>query len=253
MRLHRLSPLLLLFPALPVSANLDVHPMRVHLDAGRTTSIRVQAQSPRTQYVRATVKRVLAPATEHENEVDEPPGDAAAIAVTPGMFALAGGGSRLVRVIALAPVDEETAFRVYFEGVRGDDPEARPDALETPGATLGVSLVWGVLVNVLPADGRVAMQVAGGACTTTARSGWASAGSSTALRPSAPPTTSNAASTPAPRWRCHSSRWPARGCAWITGSAVTATANTSRSCCPERRPPCIVPVVHSLPGPSRFC
>jgi hypothetical protein len=162
MRPHRLSLLLLLLPALPVSASLDVHPMRVHVDAGSTTSIRVQAQSPRTQYVRATVKRVVAPATEDESEVDEPTGDAAAIAVTPGMFALAGGGSRLVRVIALAPVKEETAFRVYFEGVRGEDPEARPDALETPGATLGVSLVWGVLVNVLPADGRVAMQVAGG-------------------------------------------------------------------------------------------
>jgi hypothetical protein len=153
---------LLLFPIAPLSANLDVHPMRVHVEAGRSTSIRVHAQSPRTQYVRATVKRVVAPATDIEHEVDEWAGETAAVAVTPGMFALAGGGSRLVRVIGLAPVAEETAFRVYFEGVRGPDAHAPHEVLETAGATLGVSLVWGVLVNVLPADGRVEMQLADG-------------------------------------------------------------------------------------------
>lgn len=163
MRLRCTAALLLfLLPVAPLWANLDVHPMRVHVDAGRTTSVRVHAQSPRTQYVRATVKRVVGPATEAEHEVDEPPGEKAAIAATPAMFALAGGGSRLVRVIALAPVAEETAFRVYFEGVRGESADAPPDALDTAGATLGVSLVWGVLVNALPADGRVDMQLADG-------------------------------------------------------------------------------------------
>lgn len=163
MPLHRIAALLLfLLPAAPVSANLDVHPMRLHVDAGRTSSIRVQAQSPRTQYVRTTVKRVVAPATDAEHEVDEPPGEAAAIAATPGMFALAGGGSRLVRVIALMPVAEETAFRVYFEGVRAVDADVQAEVAGTASATLGVSLVWGVLVNVLPADGRVEMQLDGG-------------------------------------------------------------------------------------------
>lgn len=162
MRLPCSVLLLLLLPAAPVSANLDVHPMRVHVDAGRATSIRVQAQSPRTQYVRVTVKRVVAPATEAEHEVDAPPGDAAALVVTPAMFALAGGGSRLVRAIALAPVVEETAFRVYFEGVRAEDAAPPADAAEVANATIGVSLVWGVLVNLLPADGRVEMRLADG-------------------------------------------------------------------------------------------
>lgn len=164
MRLCRpvIALLLLLLPATPVLANLDVHPMRVHVEAGRTTSIRVHAQSPRTQYVRATVKRVVAPATDAEHEVDELPGADAALVVTPAMFALAGGGSRRVRVIALAPVTEETAFRVYFEGVRADDPDAVPEPGGTASATLGVSLVWGVLANLLPPDGRVAMQLVDG-------------------------------------------------------------------------------------------
>lgn len=162
MHLLRVSLLpLLLLPASPVSANLDVHPMRVHVDAGRTSNIRVHAQSPRTQYIRATVRRVVAPATDEEHEVDASTGDASAIAVTPGMFALAGGGSRLVRLIALAPVTEETAFRVYFEGVRGAEAGTDAEVMETASATIGVSLVWGVLVNVLPADGQVDMQLAG--------------------------------------------------------------------------------------------
>lgn len=163
MRLPRpVLALLFLLPAVPVSANLDVHPMRVHVDAGRTTSIRVHAQSPRTQYVRVTVKRVVAAATDDEHEVDEPAGADAALVVTPTMFALAGGGSRLVRVIALAPVEAETAFRVYFEGVRGEDTEAMPAPGPTASATIGVSLVWGVLANLLPADGQVSMQLADG-------------------------------------------------------------------------------------------
>lgn len=162
MRPHRLALLLFLLPTAPVSANLDVHPMRVHVEAGRSTSIRVHAQSPRTQYVKATIKRVVAPATEAEHEIDEPAGDAAAAVVTPAMFALAGGGSRLVRVIALTPVPDETAFRVYFEGVRGDAAEVPADVPDTASATIGVSLVWGVLVNLLPADGRAAMQLADG-------------------------------------------------------------------------------------------
>jgi hypothetical protein len=161
--LHRpVVALLFLLPAVPVSANLDVHPMRVHVEAGRSASVRVHAQSPRTQYVRASVKRVVAAASDAEHEVDEPAGAAAALVVTPAMFALAGGGSRLVRVIALAPVAEETAFRVYFEGVRAEEPEAAPDPGATASATIGVSLVWGVLVNLLPAEGQVAMQLADG-------------------------------------------------------------------------------------------
>lgn len=169
MRLHCsvLLLFLLLLPAAPVSANLDVHPMRVHVDAGRTTSIRVHAQSPRTQYVKATVKRVVAPATDAEHEVDMPSGDAAALVVTPSMFALAGGGSRLVRAIALAPVAEETAFRVYFEGVRGEDAAPATDAAEAATATIGVSLVWGVLVNLLPAEGRIDMRLIDGSLHNT--------------------------------------------------------------------------------------
>ncbi|WP_313345891.1 pilus assembly protein [Stenotrophomonas sp.] len=153
--------LLALLPAAPALANLNVHPMRVHVEAGKTATVRVHSQSPQPQYVQATVKRILDPATDHEQEVDEAVGAVTVMAVTPGKFGLAGGGNRLVRIIPLRAVEEETAFRVYFEGVRGSDDSDPGVTVQGANATLGVSLVWGVLVNVLPADGRVEMQLEG--------------------------------------------------------------------------------------------
>ncbi|MDT3500366.1 pilus assembly protein [Stenotrophomonas maltophilia] len=153
--------LLALLPAAPVLANLNVHPMRVHAEAGKTTTVRVHSQSPQPQYVQATVKRILHPASDHEEEVDEAVGTAAVMAVTPGRFGLAGGGTRLIRIIPLQPVEQETAFRVYFEGVRGPDDGTSDVPVQGTSATLGVSLVWGVLVNVLPAEGRVEMALDG--------------------------------------------------------------------------------------------
>ena len=153
--------LLALLPAAPALANLNVHPMRVHAEAGSTATVRVHSQSPQPQYVQATVKRILHPATGNEQEVDEAVGGATVMAVTPGRFGLAGGGNRLVRIIPLRAVEEETAFRVYFEGVRGPDDRDPELTVQGANATLGVSLVWGVLVNVLPADGRVEMQLDG--------------------------------------------------------------------------------------------
>ncbi len=160
MLLRCLTALCLLLP-MQAHANLDVHPMRVHVEAGKGTAVRVHSQSVHPQYIRVTVKRVLHPGTAREQEVDEAIGETAAVAVTPTRFALAAGGSRLVRVIALDPVQEETALRVYFEAVPPAD-EADPVAAPgTASATVGVSLVWGVLVNVLPAQGRAVLQVQG--------------------------------------------------------------------------------------------
>ncbi len=160
MLLRCLTALCLLLPV-HARANLDVHPMRIHVDAGKAAGVRVHSQSALPQYVRATVKRVLHPGTAREQEVDEAAGEAAAVAVMPSRFALAAGGSRLVRVIALDPVAQETALRVYFEAV---PPIEDTDVTEAPGAasaTVGVSLVWGVLVNVLPPQGRAALEVQG--------------------------------------------------------------------------------------------
>lgn len=160
--MKRLSLCLLpfcLLLTLPAQANLTVHPMRTSVDAKRGTQIRVYSQSTQPQYIQASLRRIVDPAGAQESEVEVEPGDAA-IAVTPGKFALSGGGNRLIRVIPLQPVERETAYRVYFEGVAG--PEASSaEAKEQAEAKVGVNLVWGALVNVLPHDGTVLPRVQG--------------------------------------------------------------------------------------------
>lgn len=145
--------------ALPAQANLTVHPMRSSVDAKRGTQIRIYSQSTQPQYIQASLRRIVDAADASEHEVEVEPSEAA-IAITPGKFALAGGGNRLIRVIPLQPVQQETAYRVYFEGVRGPD-ETGLDPADSAQASVGVNLVWGALVNVLPADGTVLPRVHG--------------------------------------------------------------------------------------------
>lgn len=156
---HRMRPMLpvLLLLALPAHANLTVHPMRTAVDGRRDTQIRVYSQSAQPQYVQASLRQIVDPAGEGEHEAEVSP-DQAAIAITPGKFALSGGGNRLIRVIPLQPVTQETAYRVYFEGVPGNE-ESETDPVEGAQAKIGLSLIWGALVNVLPADGVVEVQL----------------------------------------------------------------------------------------------
>lgn len=147
-----LAGLALLIGSTSAHANLSVHPMRIAVEHQRGAQVRVFSQSSQTQYVQASVKRIVDPASGHEQEVAIEPGQLDAIAITPGKFALAGGGNRLVRVIPLASVEQETAYRVYFEGVRADSDESTTPVDDGAAAQVGVSLVWGALVHVLPAD-----------------------------------------------------------------------------------------------------
>jgi len=143
--------------ALPAYANLSIHPMRAAVDAKRGTHIRVYSQSTIPQYVQTRLRRIVNPATPAEEEQEMEASDAA-IAITPGKFALSGGGNRLIRVIPLQQVQKETAYRLYFEGVRGPDDAPLEDD-EGAQANIGVSLVWGALVNVTPDDGVVDLRL----------------------------------------------------------------------------------------------
>lgn len=155
---HLLLAMLLLTP--PAQANLTIHPMRTSVGAEKPTVIRVYSQSTQPQYVQASLRRIVDPAGDGEHEV-EVPASQAAIALTPSKFALAGGGNRLIRVIPLHGVEHETAYRIYFEGVRAPQDEAVAAPSQRAQASIGVSLVWGALVNVLPANGSVRLELRG--------------------------------------------------------------------------------------------
>lgn len=144
----------------PVHANLSIHPMRAAVDTKRGTQIRVYSHSTQPQYVQARLLRISNPAEVGEEEMEVEAADAA-VAITPAKFALSGGGNRLIRVIPLRAVEKEAAYRVYFEGVRGPDGTLLEDDEQAAQANVGVSLVWGALVNVLPANGSVDLQLQG--------------------------------------------------------------------------------------------
>ncbi|KAG1435778.1 hypothetical protein G6F57_020965 [Rhizopus arrhizus] len=126
--------------------------MRTSIEGKRSAQIRVYSQSTQPQYVQVALRRIDNPASENEREVVVEPHEAA-ISITPGKFALSGGGNRLIRLIPLQRVEKEPAYRIDFEGVRG------PEEIEHEGegesqANVGVSLVWGALVNVVPTEGE---------------------------------------------------------------------------------------------------
>ncbi|WP_414485344.1 pilus assembly protein [Stenotrophomonas sp. EMP41] len=141
----------------PVHANLSIHPMRAAVDGKRGTQIRVYSQSTQPQYVQARLLRISNPAQAGEEEVEMDAADAA-IAITPGKFALSGGGNRLIRIIPLRAVEKEAAYRIYFEGARGPEDTVL-EGEEGAQANVGVSLVWGALVNVMPANGVVELRL----------------------------------------------------------------------------------------------
>ncbi|MNV35566.1 hypothetical protein D3C71_1270140 [compost metagenome] len=147
--------------AAPAYANMSVHPMRLPVQDARGGQIRVHSQTPRVQYVQLRVLHLLDPATPDEREVDVEPGALQGIAVTPGKFVLAGGGNRLVRVIPLASVEEEAAYRVYFEGVRPPSEIDVGEEEEGASANIGVNLIWGALVHVIPAQPVPDMRIDG--------------------------------------------------------------------------------------------
>ncbi|ODP33911.1 hypothetical protein A9762_16540 [Pandoraea sp. ISTKB] len=136
----------------PAMANVTISPIASVIAGERSTSgvIRVTSQSPQTQYVEVTVKRIVAPATEGEHEVPVSLSEGDGLVVSPAKFVLAGGATRQIRVVPLGRPDIETAYRVYFR------PAATPDpAQDASGPTdfdpdVQVSFVWGALVRVAP-------------------------------------------------------------------------------------------------------
>lgn len=155
------SGLFIVLAALSVHANLTVYPMVATVDGqSEATTVQVFSKSAQTQYVKATVKRIVHPATPQERE--EIVNDADGLVISPQKFALPAGGNRKVRLISMNTPAREETWRVYFEPVPSLNNDGKPEADKTK---VNVNLVWGVLVRILPSkpapsltlshDGRV--------------------------------------------------------------------------------------------------
>ena len=150
-------------------ANVTISPIAsvISADQPQVSVIRVTSQSPQTQYVDVSVRRIVDPASESEQEVPVSLVDGAGLVASPAKFVLAGGTTRLVRVVSLGRPDIETAYRVYFRPVasRGDvdqDGGAGGNSGDSGDSSsiepdVHVSFVWGALVRVAPANASVGL------------------------------------------------------------------------------------------------
>ena len=147
-----------MWPHVPVWANVTVSPIAsVIAGTGQPVSIiRVTSQSPSTQYVEVTVRKVIDPATPAEHETPVSALDGGLVA-SPGKFVLSGGATRQVRVVALGRPEKETVYRVYIRPVGGIEDAPPADAQDNIATDVQVSFVWGALVRVQPARAVVAL------------------------------------------------------------------------------------------------
>lgn len=140
-------------------ANMSVYPMVINLDEKRNenTPIQITSKSENTQYVRVVVKEVIHPATPEEQEREVKSWQGKNIVVSPVKFALPAVANKLVRIIALQPVSHEHVYRIYFEPVAALDSDA-PAVTNKINASIGMSLIWGVLVRQQPLIAQPAVE-----------------------------------------------------------------------------------------------
>ncbi|VVE11456.1 hypothetical protein PAQ31011_02672 [Pandoraea aquatica] len=148
---------LALSASMPVHANVTISPIASVITGvaggkGQVSVIRVTSQSPQTQYVDVSVKRIVDPATDAEHEVPVSLLEGTGLVASPAKFVLAGGATRLVRVVSLGRPTVETAYRVYFRPVAAPEGVRDADAASDSDLThdVQVSFVWGALVRVAP-------------------------------------------------------------------------------------------------------
>lgn len=140
-------------------ANMTVYPMSVNFGASGESAktIQVYSKSDETQFVQATVKRVIDPATPQEREETVSNWQGVGLVVSPPKFALPAGASRAVRIVALSSPKIEEVYRIYLE--RAALPSEDQVNIKSPvDSSVSVNLIWGVLVNLQPTEARVTLE-----------------------------------------------------------------------------------------------
>lgn len=134
------------------AADITVYPMSTTVDNNGSAQINIFTNSDATEFVKTRVKKVNNPGTAQEDETDINPAEGSGLMVAPAKFALSPGATRIIRLVNMQPVQTETLYRVYFEGVKTLEQSAdRPQQQ----ANVGVNMIWGVLVYVTPAEPKI--------------------------------------------------------------------------------------------------
>ncbi|EAN4330541.1 fimbrial protein [Salmonella enterica] len=147
-------------------ANMSVYPMSVDMNDQGESSVRVISRTSDVQYIKTSILNITGIGTGQEKETEIKNGDPTAIVVMPPKFALPAGATKMVRLVAMEPVQEETTYRVKFEAVpQLDDPL---EGTKNTKSQLTINLIWGVLVSVPPENPQLKMSLrADGKITNT--------------------------------------------------------------------------------------
>ncbi len=140
-------------------ANMSVYPMAVDINSEGEGSVRVISRTDEVQYIKSTTLIVSGRNTPQEKETEISVGDPNAIVVMPPKFALPAGATKMVRLVAMEPVQEETTYRVKFEAVPQLENPLGANANSGVKSQVTLNLIWGVLVSVPPAQPHLSMQL----------------------------------------------------------------------------------------------
>ncbi|NIE54784.1 fimbrial protein [Pantoea sp. Ap-870] len=134
------------------SAGISVYPIEVNLGSSGNTKIEVMSQSDKVSFVKITEKKIINAGTPQEKEVAVDGVDDGGLIITPLKLAITPGSSRIVRMVTLNPPEKETTWRVYIQEVSAEEFNSADDnkPQSKASAEVGVNIVWGALVHVLP-------------------------------------------------------------------------------------------------------
>jgi len=141
-------------------ASMMVYPMETAVDKNGAAQIKVLSQSDEVQFIKVSLKKIIDPGTPKEKEIPVDISAGESLIVTPQKLALTAGGERIVRLVSLSFPPKETTWRVYFESVSENIFNKINDEENQKSSTadVGVSIVWGALVHVAPADTMVSLK-----------------------------------------------------------------------------------------------
>lgn len=137
-----------------------VYPMETEVGKNGAAQIKVLSQSDEVQFIKISLKKIINPGTPNEKEIPADISAGESLMVTPQKLALTAGGERIVRLVSLAFPPKETTWRVYFESVSENifNKTNNGKNTEIRTAEVGVSIVWGALVHVAPAEPIVSLK-----------------------------------------------------------------------------------------------
>lgn len=134
------------------NAGISVYPIEVNMGKSGNTKIEVMSQSDKVSFVKVTEKKIINAGTPQEKEIGVDGVDDGGLIITPLKLAITPGSSRSVRLVTLNPPEKETTWRVYIQEVSAEEFNSVDDnrIQRKTSAQVGVNIVWGALVHVLP-------------------------------------------------------------------------------------------------------